>query len=84
MATEEHDDGGLTFYPAFCHKASPTHFAWVKMSAADVHRLKTRRGFEGRYFALHCRAITCVEFLFAVVVLIFFLAYLPTLSFHRL
>ncbi|KAL2008643.1 hypothetical protein VTN00DRAFT_6837 [Thermoascus crustaceus] len=48
MATEEDDDGGLTFYPAFCHKASPTHFAWVKMSAADVHRLKTRRGFEGQ------------------------------------
>ncbi|KAL1999183.1 hypothetical protein VTN02DRAFT_4929 [Thermoascus thermophilus] len=48
MATADDADGGLTFYPAFCHKASPTHFAWVKLSAADVHRLKTRRGFEGQ------------------------------------
>ncbi|KAL4754642.1 hypothetical protein BDW72DRAFT_115678 [Aspergillus terricola var. indicus] len=32
----------LPFYPAFCFRASPTHFAWVKMGAADIHRL-TRR-----------------------------------------
>ncbi|RDW90344.1 OB-fold domain-containing protein [Aspergillus mulundensis] len=32
----------LPFYPAFCFKASPTHFAWVKMGATDVHRLKRR------------------------------------------
>ncbi|KAL4893206.1 hypothetical protein BDV59DRAFT_33351 [Aspergillus ambiguus] len=36
----------LVFYPAFCFRAAPTHFAWVKMSAADVHRLKRRPGFE--------------------------------------
>jgi hypothetical protein len=51
MATGEDDDndaGQLTFYPAFCFKASPTHFAWVKMTAADVHRLRTRKGFEGK------------------------------------
>ncbi|KAL1956923.1 hypothetical protein VTO42DRAFT_6670 [Malbranchea cinnamomea] len=40
--------GIMHYYPAFCHKASPTYFAWVKMGAADVHRLKTRKGFEGQ------------------------------------
>ncbi|KAL4992230.1 hypothetical protein BDW68DRAFT_196854 [Aspergillus falconensis] len=42
----------LPFYPAFCFKASLTHFAWVKMGAADVHRL-TRRleyGEQGLFF----------------------------------
>lgn len=43
------DDGDLVFYPAFYFKASPTHFAWVKMAAVDVHRLKRRPGFEGMY-----------------------------------
>ncbi|GIJ98408.1 hypothetical protein Aspvir_000525 [Aspergillus viridinutans] len=46
MATAE--NGDLTFYPAFCFRASPTHFTWVKMAAADVHRLKRRPGFEGQ------------------------------------
>ena len=41
------DDGELVFYPAFCFRASPTHFAWVKMGAVDVHLLKRRAGFEG-------------------------------------
>ena len=36
----------LIYYPAFCFKASPTHFNWVKMSAADVHRLDRVSGFE--------------------------------------
>ncbi|KAE8335653.1 hypothetical protein BDV24DRAFT_5482 [Aspergillus arachidicola] len=40
------DDGELVFYPAFCFRASPTHFAWVKMGAVDVHLLKRRAGFE--------------------------------------
>ncbi|KAL6235212.1 hypothetical protein BDW75DRAFT_230498 [Aspergillus navahoensis] len=42
----------IPFYPAFCFRASPTHFAWVKMGAADVHRL-TRRleyGEQGLFF----------------------------------
>ncbi|KAH8427538.1 OB-fold domain-containing protein [Aspergillus melleus] len=43
MAPTEHED--LVFYPAFCFKASPTHFAWVKMMATDVHRLKRRPEF---------------------------------------
>jgi hypothetical protein len=37
-----------TFYPAFCFKVSPTHFAWVKMTAAEMRRLKPRKGFEGK------------------------------------
>ncbi|KAL4910045.1 hypothetical protein BDW74DRAFT_144313 [Aspergillus multicolor] len=42
----------LPFYPAFCFNASPTHFAWVKMGAADVHRLKKRTeyGEQGLFF----------------------------------
>lgn len=56
MATGDSDnahDTGLTFYPAFCFKASPTHFAWVKMAAVDVHRLRTRKGFEGNYLPIY-------------------------------
>jgi len=47
------DNDSLAFYPAFCFKASPTHFAWVKMAAVDVHRLKKRPGFEGVYSLVH-------------------------------
>jgi len=42
-----------TFYPAFCFKVSPTHFAWVKMTAAEMHRLKSRQGFEGKQTLSH-------------------------------
>ncbi|KAJ5595924.1 hypothetical protein N7450_002382 [Penicillium hetheringtonii] len=45
---ENPNDAGLIFYPAYCFKASPTHFAWVKMALADVHRLQRRKGFEGQ------------------------------------
>lgn len=47
MATP--NNAGPVFYPAFCFKASPTHFAWVKMAAVDVHRLRRQRGFEGEF-----------------------------------
>ncbi|KAJ5759558.1 hypothetical protein N7520_006714 [Penicillium odoratum] len=40
------DDVDPVIYPAFCFKASPTHFAWVKMAVADVHRLQKPRNFE--------------------------------------
>lgn len=52
------DDGELVFYPAFCFRASPTHFAWVKMGAVDVHLLKRRAGFEGMilFFLMKCFA----------------------------
>jgi hypothetical protein len=43
------NNAGPVFYPAFCFKASPTHFAWVKMAAIDVHRLRRQRGFEGEF-----------------------------------
>lgn len=49
-------DSNLIFYPAYCYKASPTYFAWVKLTAHDVHNaLYTRRGFEGQnlYFYLN-------------------------------
>ncbi|PWY89546.1 hypothetical protein BO94DRAFT_534318 [Aspergillus sclerotioniger CBS 115572] len=44
MATADNND--LVFYPAFCFKASPTHFTWVKMAAVDVLRLKRRAEFQ--------------------------------------
>ena len=33
----------LTFYPAYCHQASPTYFTWVKLTASDVHSLLRSR-----------------------------------------
>ncbi|KAI9371273.1 hypothetical protein BJX61DRAFT_37198 [Aspergillus egyptiacus] len=47
---QRNPESRLTFYPAFCFKASPTHFAWVKMGAADVHRLERRVEFGGLFF----------------------------------
>lgn len=49
-------DSNLTFYPAYCFKASPTYFAWVKLTAFDVHNtLHTYPAFEGQnlYFYLN-------------------------------
>ncbi|CEL00601.1 hypothetical protein ASPCAL00199 [Aspergillus calidoustus] len=47
-----HDAEQLTFYPAFCFKASPTHFAWVKLATSDIHRLRKRVEFadQGLFF----------------------------------
>ena len=34
------------FYPAYCNKASPTYFTWVKLTASDIHRaLRSRPGY---------------------------------------
>ncbi|OQE47417.1 hypothetical protein PENCOP_c001G07998 [Penicillium coprophilum] len=46
MATFNNEN--LVFHPAFCFKASPTHFTWVKMGAADVHRLRRSSNFVGQ------------------------------------
>lgn len=36
----------LVFYPAYCFKASPTWFVWVKLTAHDIyHTLRARPGF---------------------------------------
>lgn len=46
----------LTFYPAYCFKASPTYFAWIKLTAFDIHNtLHTNSAFEGQnlYFYLN-------------------------------
>ncbi|PCG93298.1 hypothetical protein PENOC_088330 [Penicillium occitanis (nom. inval.)] len=57
--SEKHEGTGseeekeLPFYPAFCFPASPTHFTWVKMSITDIHRLQSRRGFEGQNIYFH-------------------------------
>ena len=35
----------LTFYPAYCHRASPTWNTWVKVTARDIHHvLRIRPG----------------------------------------
>ncbi|KAL2872811.1 OB-fold domain-containing protein [Aspergillus lucknowensis] len=51
-AHNDDDTRNLTFYPAFCFKASPTHFTWVKMGASDIHRLMRRVEFgdQGLFF----------------------------------
>lgn len=37
----------VQFYPAYCHKASPTYFTWVKLTASDIHyALRKRPGFD--------------------------------------
>ncbi|MCJ1397849.1 hypothetical protein MMC11_001045 [Xylographa trunciseda] len=38
----------LAFYPAYCFPASPTFSTWAKLTAADVHALTTREGFEAQ------------------------------------
>lgn len=48
----------LPFYPAFCFPASPTHFTWVKMSIAEIHRLRSRNGFEGIYQTFHYHSLS--------------------------
>lgn len=36
----------LVLYPAYCFPASPTYFAWVKLTAHDIHHvLRSRPGF---------------------------------------
>ncbi|KAL4879128.1 hypothetical protein BJY04DRAFT_102678 [Aspergillus karnatakaensis] len=44
--------GSLQIYPAFCFRASPTNFAWVKMGITDIHRLEKRSEFgdQGLFF----------------------------------
>lgn len=43
------DDVDPIIYPAFCFKASPTNFTWVKMAIADVHRLQKPKNFDGKW-----------------------------------
>ncbi|KAJ5125566.1 hypothetical protein N7448_004886 [Penicillium atrosanguineum] len=60
---EAEDDAESVFYPAFCFKASPTHFAWVKMAASDVHRLKRPEGFGGQtifFYQNHPIRFVCI------------------------
>lgn len=37
----------LIFYPSYCYPLSPTYNAWVRLTAADVHALRERAGYEG-------------------------------------
>lgn len=45
--TTECKDEHLTYYPAYCHKASPTWFEWVKLTAYDIHtKLHVQDGYQ--------------------------------------
>ncbi|KAF7512096.1 hypothetical protein GJ744_002809 [Endocarpon pusillum] len=49
-------NSNLTFYPAYCFKASRTYFAWVKLTAFDIHNtLHIYSAFQGQnlYFYLN-------------------------------
>lgn len=37
----------VAIYPAYCFAASPTYNAWVKLTAADVHKLRQEPGYQG-------------------------------------
>ncbi len=39
----------LTFYPSYCYPLSPTYNTWARLTAADVHALRERAGYEGIY-----------------------------------
>jgi hypothetical protein len=42
---DDNAPGLPTFYPAYCYSVSPTYFAWVKLTADDIHqRLRSRHG----------------------------------------
>jgi hypothetical protein len=60
---ETSSNESLEFYPAFCFKASPTHFTWVKMGAADVHRLREFGGFSGMSLSISLFVSVCRGFL---------------------
>ncbi|KAH6633231.1 hypothetical protein C7974DRAFT_167951 [Boeremia exigua] len=42
-------------YPAYCFQSSPTYDAWVKLTAADIHALRSEPDFRGQniYFYLN-------------------------------
>ncbi|CAF9912421.1 hypothetical protein IMSHALPRED_000311 [Imshaugia aleurites] len=43
----------LKFYPAYCFPLSPTHNTWARLTAADIHALRERTGFEGQSLFFH-------------------------------
>ncbi|KAL8710321.1 MAG: hypothetical protein Q9220_005091 [cf. Caloplaca sp. 1 TL-2023] len=45
--------GPLVFYPSYCFALSPTFNTWVRLTAADVHGLVARTGFEGQNIYFH-------------------------------
>ena len=42
MSNNEYD-----FYPAYTYKASPTFSKWVKITCADILKLRDERGRDG-------------------------------------
>lgn len=47
----------LTFYPSYCYLLSPTYNTWARLTAADVHALRERAGYEGMPAAFQAKAI---------------------------
>jgi len=48
----DNSEASHPIYPAYTFFASPTYFAWVKTTAAIIHRLRSVRGFEGSPFCV--------------------------------
>lgn len=47
-------DEDLTYYPAYCHRSSPTWFEWVKLTAHDIHtRLHIQDGYQHSWLTEH-------------------------------
>lgn len=42
----------LIFYPAYCFSLSPTYNTWARLTAADVHALKDREGYDSMLFLM--------------------------------
>lgn len=43
----------FTFYPAYCLSLSPTYNTWARLTAADVHALQERDGYDGQNIYFH-------------------------------
>lgn len=53
-ASARRNNEDLTYYAAYCHKASPTWFEWVKLTAHDIHtRLHIRDGYQHSWLTEH-------------------------------
>ncbi|KAF2643536.1 hypothetical protein P280DRAFT_515933 [Massarina eburnea CBS 473.64] len=53
MSTHQPTTKTFRIYPAYCFRVSPTWDGWVRLSAADVHALRTEPEFKGQRIYFH-------------------------------
>lgn len=59
------DDKLLTYYPAYCHKSSPTWFEWIKLTAHDIHtKLRIKDGYQHSWLTEHRSARDAPQIMF--------------------